>query len=144
MKTILTILGAGLLLAGHAHAQSQLLQLSPVQEDLAELRKNMAANSYYLGLAVDQINRTWAATWSKDTERLEALLNAIGAEKVGQLVALQAATGAEINGLLDATGSAGPRVQATPLREFTVDQTTGYITVVPLPEETAAPEEPQE
>lgn len=135
MKTILTILVAGVLLAGNAHAQPQLLQLSPVQEDAAELQRNLAGNSYYLGLAVNQFNHTWQSFWAKDTARLEAMLNALGSAKVGQMINLHVSMAEKINALLDETGSDGPRVNATQPRQLMVDQATGYITVVPLPEE---------
>lgn len=140
MKTILTILVTGGLLVGHLQAQSQLLELPPPQADVAELARNMEGNSYYLGLAINQVNATWGAVWAKPTARLEAMLNAIGAVKVQQLVQSQALAAARINDLLDATQSPLPRVVATPGRTYTVNPETGYITVVPLPEEEPAAE----
>jgi sulfite reductase beta subunit-like hemoprotein len=141
MKTTILTVVAGLMLAGHVHAQSQLLQLTPVEQDVADLRADMNSNMYYLGLTIAQINRTWGNVWAKDTARLEAFLNALGAEKVAQLIGAQAATAEKFNELLEATGSTGARVVAVPGRDFTVDQTTGYITVVPIE---ADEEEPAE
>lgn len=135
MKTILTIVVAGVLLAGHAHAQPQLLQLSQEQQAQVEFSRDLDANSFYFGLAIQQINTTWSKQWSKPTAELEAFLNGLGAQKLTNFIALQAATATAVNGLLDATQSTLPRVNATPGRQLMVDQSTGYITVVPLPEE---------
>jgi hypothetical protein len=141
MKMLTITLGAGLLLAGNLNAQSQLLGLTPVQANVATLARNMEGNSFYLAQFVAQVNRTWAWTWGLPTEDLEALLNDRGAARVQAMIAAQGLLAAQLNPVLEATG-AGPRVDATPGREFTIDEATGYITVVPLPEE--APEEPAE
>jgi hypothetical protein len=135
MKTILTIVVAGVLLAGHAHAQSQLLELSPVEQHKHNLARQIDGTAYQFTQLVLQMNRMHASAWALPTADVEALLNDIGAAKVQELVAKNAAAATAVNAILDGAGNTGPRALVAPGRHYTINEETGYITVTPLPEQ---------
>ncbi len=140
MKTkLLTLLVAGCLLAGilHTRAQNQLLQLSPVEQNISRLTASINAVSYYLGLAVQALNAThWV--WSLPDDELVPLLQGLGPQKVGVLVAAQVGTAQAFNSVLNAAGSTGPRAIAAPARTFTWEGTNVVLSplLTPTPEPT--------
>jgi hypothetical protein len=134
MKTILTILVAGLVLAGHARAQSQLLELSPVEQDVQNLARQIDGTAFCFAQLVLQMNRMHAAAWALPDARLEAMLNRLGRAKVEALVAKNAAAAAAVNAILDGAGNSGPRAISTPGRTFTWEGTNVVLAPVPTPE----------
>jgi hypothetical protein len=134
MKSILILLAAGFVLAGtlHTRAQSQLLQLSPVEQNIARLSTSINAVSYYLGLAVQALNAThWV--WELPDDELEPLLEGLGPQKVGVLVAAQVGTAQAFNSVLQAAGSTGARAISTPGRTFTWEGTNVVLAAGPAP-----------
>jgi len=137
MKPILLILAAALV-AGNLHAQ--LLPVSQTDRDLASLDQSISGAQYYLALYVASLNRVHAF-WSLPDDRLKAALEKVGPEGVAQLVSLHEAAADAANQLLDASGTAGPRAQGAPTREFSFNA-DGSVTIVPLPEpEVVEPDE---
>lgn len=141
MKTkLLILLAAGVVLAGtlHTRAQSQLLQLSPVEQNVARLSASINAVSYYLGLAVQALNAThWV--WELPDDELEQLLEGLGPHKVGVLVSAQVGTAQAFNQVLDAAGSTGARAIAQPARTFTWSGTNVVLDPIPEPQPSPAP-----
>jgi hypothetical protein len=101
-KPILTILVAGLLLAGHAHAQ--LLPMNSTQRNLAQLDRDISGASYYLGLYIQSLSKVHASVWGKPDAELAEMLTAVGPEGVAQLVALHAAAATAANSIAEAAG----------------------------------------
>jgi hypothetical protein len=130
MKTLLTLLAAAVF-AGQL--QAQLLPVSQTDRDLAALDQSISGAQYYLGLYVQSLNRVHSSVWSLPDERLAAALEKVGPAGVAQLIALHEAAADAANQLLDASGTAGPRAQGAPTREFLFNA-DGTVEIVPLPE----------
>ena len=140
MKTLLTVLVAGLALAGRLNAQSSLLPLPQVDQDLAQLNTSINRSSYYLGLAVQAFNEThWV--WSLPDDRLSALLERLGPTQVAVLRGAQIGTAWALNAILDGAQSTQPRAIAQPARTFTWSGTNVVLTPLPTPEPSPTPEE---
>jgi ABC-type transporter Mla subunit MlaD len=137
MKPILTVLAVALLGAGHLNAQSQLLPMSQVDQDLAQLNTSIQRSSYYLGQAIAAFNDTHAV-WQLSDDRLERLLERLGPQQVAILKGAQIGTAQAYNAILDGAQSAQPRAIATPARTFTWDGTN--VVLVPVPQPTPGPE----
>lgn len=127
-----------LIVASTSLASGQVLPMTQTQQDVANIAQAANGTTYYGQQLVASLNRAHAAVWSLPDDRLEAALNAIGAEAVAQLVMLHSATALALNQSLDAVNDPGPRAIILPSREYTVDG-EGHITVTPLEEP-----EPQE
>ena len=129
MKTILTLLAASLV-AASAQAQS-LIPQTQEQTDLQDLSRNVNGALYYSQLWADALTRI-GVVWSLPDDRLEAVLEALGQERVTALLQLMAAQAQVLNVVFEAAG-VSTRVNATPAREFSWNSPTDVV-IVPLPE----------
>ncbi|MCE5310440.1 MAG: hypothetical protein LLG20_22615 [Acidobacteriales bacterium] len=94
-------------------------------------------------MAVHNLNESMRRFWEKSDEEIEEMLNHHGLVGIEQIFTAHYTYGSMLNQLLADRGIAEPRVNLTRPRDFTVDQATGRITLVPLPEPPAAPPEPE-
>jgi len=104
-----------------------------LEQDISNADRAAQGTSYYGGLLVTALNRAAWAIWTLPDERLEAVLNHLGAAKVQELLQAHAGIGTALNAALDAQGEGGSRVRVEQPRQFTVGE-DGHITLVPLPE----------
>jgi len=109
-----------------------------LEQDIANADRAAQGTIYYGGLLVTALNRAAWAIWTLPDDRLEALLNHLGAAKVQELLQAHAGIGTALNTALEAQGAGGSRVSVEQPRQFTVDE-GGHITLVPL----VAPETPE-
>jgi hypothetical protein len=133
MKTILTILAA-LTLAASANAQ--LVPQTQLQSDLSTFSSNVNGALYYSQLWAESLNRV-QSVWSLPDDRLEAVLETFGQERVTMLLQLQAAQAEVLNTGFTAAG-VSTRVQAEPTRQFSWSSPTNVV-LVPLPTPTPEP-----
>jgi hypothetical protein len=133
MKTILTILEA---IALAATAQAQLIPTTQLQSDLSTFSSSVNGALYYSQLWAESLNRV-QSVWSLPDDRLEAVLETFGQERVTMLLQLQAAQAQVLNAGFEAVGVA-TRVQAEPTRQFSWDSPTNVV-LVPLPTPTPEP-----
>lgn len=129
MRILLTLILAAFA-AVHAHAQ--ILPVTPLEADLANIQRAAAGTTYYGQLLVQSLNAAHASVWSLPDDRLEAVLERLGPQTVAGLVQLQSQTAAALNASLDAAGDPGPRALVQPGREFTWSGTN--VVLVPLPD----------
>jgi hypothetical protein len=133
MKTILTLLAS---LALAASASAQLIPTTQLQSDLSTFSSNVNGALYYSQLWAESLNRV-QSVWSLPDDRLEAVLETFGQERVTLLLQLQAAQGQVLNAGFEAAG-VSTRVQAEPTRQFSWDSPTNVV-IAPLPTPTPEP-----
>lgn len=104
-----------------------------LEQDIANADRAAQGTIYYAGLLADALNAAAAAIWTLPDERIEDLLNHLGAVRVQELLQAHGAIGAALNASLDAQEAGGSRVGLEQPRTFTVDE-NGHIALVPLPE----------
>ena len=130
MKLALTLIVAAIV-AGHAHAQ--ILPVTPLEADMANIQRAAQGTTYYGQLLVQSLNAAHASVWSLPDDRLEAVLERLGPQTVAGLVQLQSQTAAALNASLDAANDPGPRALVQPGREFTWQGDQVIITPLPQP-----------
>jgi len=123
--------------AGHAHAQ--IVPVTPLEADLANIQRAAQGTTYYGQQLVQSLNAAHASVWSLPDDRLEAVLERLGPQTVAGLVQLQSQTAAALNASLDAANDPGPRALVQPGREFTWQADQVIITPLPQPEPEPTP-----
>jgi hypothetical protein len=124
MKLALTILTA---LALAATAPAQLIPTTQLQLDLSTFSSNVNGALYYSQLWAESLNRV-QSVWSLPDDRLEAVLETFGQERVTMLLQLQAAQAQVLNVGFEAAG-VSTRVQAEPTRQFSWSSPTNVVLV---------------
>ena len=109
-----------------------LIPKTQLDQDLDGLLSSINTIALAAAATATTLNNAHAEFWRLPDERLAAVLNRIGAEKVQEMFDQHFALGSAANAFLDASEFSGPRAVTVRGREITLGA-DGLFTVVPLP-----------
>jgi hypothetical protein len=108
----------------------ELIQKTTLDRNLSKINELISTNVNIFAAAAKSLNNTLRGFWALPDAELEELLNLMGVIKVSEVFTSHNYAALSINKILDDAGYDGERAITGPLKEFTIDSETGYISIV--------------
>jgi hypothetical protein len=110
----------------------ELIQKTTLEINLGKISELISTNVNIFAAGAKSLNNTLRGFWGLPDAELEELLNRMGLAKVNEIFTAHNYAATSVNKILDDAGYDGERAITVPLREFTIDSETGYISIVPV------------
>lgn len=108
----------------------ELIQKTTLDRNLGKINDLIATNVNVFAAGAKTLNNTLNQFWGLPDAELEELLNEMKLAKVNAVFIAHNYAATSVNKILDDSGYEGERAITVPLKEFTIDAETGYISIV--------------